>query len=270
MRPDISEFSYGYAVTEALIKGRKSSLTAAPYFPSLIKEGKEGGGYDLSLIITGVPLFLQFKLSECIVQSRADVPECAKGLFSPPFYRMHLRPERHSKQHKLLLDLEGKGYLVYYVAPCFYKPAELNDAYLNELVLERSIAVKPEAIGVLPDRYEHHLSFKDYSRIYLFSEPRKLEWPSDFDSFNRYVHTKYSEASQYAVSIDGLRGLRADMVTILRDNRVLFRDRDLSHWQDRDINRQGLLEQVAYLARTYFGCDFLIVSEKSEINDTQQ
>lgn len=270
MRPDISEFSYGYAVTESLIKGRKSSLTAAPYFPSLIKEGREGGGYDLALSTTGVPLFLQFKLSECIVQSRADVLEYAKGLFHPPFYRMHLRPARHSKQHKLLLDLEGKGNLVYYVAPCFYKPAELNDAYLNERVLERSIAVKPEAIGPLPDYKEHHLSFKDHSKIYLCSEPKELELPADFDSFNRYVYAKYSDASQYALSVDGLRRLRADMVTILKDNWVLLRDRELAYWQMRDISRQGLLEQVTYLARTYFGCDFLVVTEKPETLDAQE
>lgn len=223
MRPDISEFSYGYAVTEALIKGRKSSLTAAPYFPSLIKEGKEGGGYDLALESTGVPLFLQFKLSECIVQDRADVPECAAGLFHPPFYRMHLRPARHSKQHKLLLDLEGKGNLVFYVAPCFYKPAELNDAYLNEKILERSIAVKPGAIGPLPDREAHHLSFKNHSKIYLCSKPRELQWPADFDSFNRYVYAGYSDANQYALSLDGLRSLRADMITILRNNGIFYR-----------------------------------------------
>jgi hypothetical protein len=180
---------------------------------------------------------------------------------------MHLRPARHSKQHKLLLDLEGKGKLVFYVAPCFYKPVELNDAYLNEKILERSIAVKPTAIGPLPDREAHHLSFKDHSKIYLCSKPRELQWPADFDSFNRYVHAGYSNASQYALTIEGLRGLRADMVTILKNNGIFIGDRDLAHWQMRDINRQGLLEQVAYLARTYFGCDFLIVTEKPETED---
>lgn len=64
MKPDISEFSYGSAVTEALIFDHGTSITAAPIFPSLIAEGKQGGGYDLPLDRPGQPLFLQFKLSD--------------------------------------------------------------------------------------------------------------------------------------------------------------------------------------------------------------
>jgi hypothetical protein len=37
MNPGISEFSYGYAVTEALVRG-KPGLTAAPIFPSLVAD----------------------------------------------------------------------------------------------------------------------------------------------------------------------------------------------------------------------------------------
>ena len=40
MRPDISEFSYGYALTETLISTVPRRLKAAPVFPSLIEEGK--------------------------------------------------------------------------------------------------------------------------------------------------------------------------------------------------------------------------------------
>jgi len=44
MRPDFSEFSYGYAVTEEIVTANKATLVAAPLFPSLYKEGKTGGG----------------------------------------------------------------------------------------------------------------------------------------------------------------------------------------------------------------------------------
>jgi len=47
MTPDISEFSYGFALTHELIALAGEPLRAAPIFPSLIEEGRAGGGYDV-------------------------------------------------------------------------------------------------------------------------------------------------------------------------------------------------------------------------------
>jgi hypothetical protein len=69
MKPDISDFSYGYAVTEALVKRWRPTLDTAPVFPSLIDQG--GLGYDVSLVRQGIPYFLQFKLTECMVRRTA-------------------------------------------------------------------------------------------------------------------------------------------------------------------------------------------------------
>jgi len=43
MHSDFSEFSYGYAITEELATLNKAKIVAAPRFPSLYEEGKEGG-----------------------------------------------------------------------------------------------------------------------------------------------------------------------------------------------------------------------------------
>jgi len=72
MKPDISEFSYGYVVTEALVRGFGTDISAAPVFPSLVAEGREGGGYDVRIEISGIPLFLQFKLSDYMKRNRAN------------------------------------------------------------------------------------------------------------------------------------------------------------------------------------------------------
>ena len=51
MRPRISEFSYGFALTRELIVKRWEGLqlTKAPYLPSLVAEGQQGGGFDVKL-----------------------------------------------------------------------------------------------------------------------------------------------------------------------------------------------------------------------------
>ena len=97
MEPNFSEFSYGYALTSGLIHWHGISITATPVFPSNYQEGQPGGGYDVMLKRPGMHLFLQFKLSHCMVGSNAK--EVRAGMFAPPFYRMYLRPTRHSRHH---------------------------------------------------------------------------------------------------------------------------------------------------------------------------
>lgn len=71
MQPNISEFSYGYAITDELIHWYGTTITASPVFPSLYQEGQQGGGWDLKLQRPGIPLFLQFKLSHCMIRTNA-------------------------------------------------------------------------------------------------------------------------------------------------------------------------------------------------------
>jgi len=144
MRPDISEFSYGYAVTKAFVERWRPHLTAAPVFPSLLEEGQVG--YDVQLQRRGIPLFLQFKLSECIVRSTA-VEFKHQLPVSLPFYRMLLRLARHSDQHELLCDLEATGAKVRYVAPMFHTTDQFNQAYLARetaaLDIRKAIRYRP-------------------------------------------------------------------------------------------------------------------------------
>lgn len=47
MKPLVSEFSHGYALTQELVAGRLGPLRGAPIFPSLIEEGWTGGDTTL-------------------------------------------------------------------------------------------------------------------------------------------------------------------------------------------------------------------------------
>ena len=127
MKPCFSEFSYGYAVTEDIVRS-EGPLRAAPSFPSLRREGTQGG-FDVRLDLPGLPLFLQFKLSDCMVRDTAQ--EAGENILRAPFYRMHLRPRNRSRQHQLLLDLEATGNAVYYIAPAFHREEEFNRLCCN-------------------------------------------------------------------------------------------------------------------------------------------
>ena len=261
MTPDISEFSYGFALTQELVALAGKRLRAAPIFPSLIEEGKAGGGYDVNLDIPGFPMFLQFKRSDCMVSSRAK--EIQQGHnFNLPFYRFKITERSRSDQHDLLLALDSGKNQVFYAAPRFHTVMELNAAYLAAKVSRRSLYIRPRDIGRLDDN-AHHVAF-DKVRILLCSDPRE---------------------------IDGLRG--DAFPTVLRERRTADDrplrsgplDDVLSHvehlLQDRslptdivDVGRRGgdegheKLRRLADFSLRYFGTQLFIVQDAPPEGET--
>jgi hypothetical protein len=85
MIPQISEFSYGFALTNEIVAW--SPLKFAPIFPSLIEEGKKGGGYDVMLDMPGVPLYLQFKRGYRMTRRTAKEIKQYQKRLKIPFHR---------------------------------------------------------------------------------------------------------------------------------------------------------------------------------------
>jgi hypothetical protein len=256
MHPDISEFSYGYALTETLISIAPVSVRAAPVFPSLIEEGKSGG-YDVHIPFAGFPLFLQFKLSHRMVRDSAF--EVQKGILKTPFYRMHLRPMRHSQQHPLLLKLESTGAAVYYAAPQFHSPSELNDAYAAKQVAQRSIFIKPSEIGTLPDDDDHHIAFRSGFASYLCSDnPRLLrEAGAERNSLIEELRTGSLRRPRIEPSAESSRDWADRLMTIVRSEKKAvpwLTDRRVANLYERNP-----LSLFAYLARTFFDCQVVVI-----------
>jgi hypothetical protein len=169
--PEISEFSYGFALTNELV-GR-AQLRSAPIFPNLVEEGRVGGGYDVRLDMPGVPMFLQFKRADCMTTRNAG--EIQKGAnLSTPFHRFHLMDGTRSDQHRLLLRLDNGTNEVYYAAPRFHRFSEINSAWNANEITTRSIFVTPRQIGRL-SLGPHTIAY-DGTRAYCCSDPREVEF----------------------------------------------------------------------------------------------
>ncbi len=258
MKPDISEFSYGYALTENLIQYLRSlsmPLTAAPIFPSLFKEGQPGGGYDVRFDLPGIPLFLQFKLSDYIWKNDSRIRELQGNLLSLPFFRMHLRPLRYSQQHPMLLSLESQGNLVYYAAPFFYTPRELNQAYLSRQMLQESILIRPSSIGPLPDNDDHRISFNNISFGYFLSNPEKLQ----FVLLDNFIHDIFDnlEEQRGLPFINNIYNINQQLIDIIKNKRLIS-DEQLHYYESLEP-----LKTIASITRYCFDCDLLIIRERT-------
>jgi len=253
MRPAISEFSFGYAVTEEIIRQQRHIMIGAPIFPSLLEEGRAGGGYDLRINRRGLPLFLQFKLSHRMVKNNSfEIKN--HSLFSTPFFRIHLMPLKLSQQHNMLLALDNGSNEVYYVAPFFTTQPELNQHYSTQNVLNNTVFIKPRTIGALPDDEEHHIALEQHGNpAYLFSkEPKVIENIAYSQKFLADLSNKVRQEDE--IIDTKIERLSKRMLMIVNEQVENKNDNLLARLNDIPPSL-GLL---TYLSRYYFDCEVLL------------
>ncbi len=261
LKPDISEFSYGFAVTSELIQKFGLKRFGAPSFPTQYAEGQTNGGFDAKL--PAIPLYLQFKRSDCL--TTANAKEYAK--LGIPYYRFKIRALKHSQQHDLLLDLEAKGNVVFYAAPRFHKPGELNDAFSKNKVVSRSAFVAPSAIGALPDLEEHALSFGPTSKVgILRSESREVELANPLEEFDAGLRARLTapEARRFGDSF--FRGLGDEMINIFTERRPGIQAEQAQTLRTSLMGREAV-EYARFVALSLFDCELLVsTAEKDDVS----
>jgi hypothetical protein len=191
---------------------------------------------------------------------RGTAKEAKQGHFQPPFYRMHLRPSRISDQHQSLLSLEQAGNDVFYVAPSFHTGIDLNTAYAQRRVWERSFKINPTLIGTLPDDRDHHVTFRQSAVAWRFysDEPSKE---------GRTPQTKeIANSLQRRIADRGKRNLREQIEDLDASLQAIVHTRNSERGEQDRMNIHELgdrfdpLRRVAYIARQFFDCQILFVT----------
>lgn len=175
MKIGYTEFSFGYAFTENLIRSTGSRPAGAPVFPNLIQEGQLG--YDVHIDLPGCPLFFQYKLPELMVRRSAkEISQYRLAGIRAPFFRMPLMRRDLSNQHAILLRTEQQfPNAVYYATPCIAGVNGFNAAYNAGRVHIVSALFSPSDIGPLPDDKHHVIAYRgDLRHAWFCSEPRKI------------------------------------------------------------------------------------------------
>jgi hypothetical protein len=175
MKVGYTEFSFGYAFTENLIRSATARPSGAPVFPNLNQEAQLG--YDVRIDLPASPLFFQYKLPELMVRSTAaEISQYALPGIRVPFFRMPLMRRDLSEQHELLLRLERRfPTAVYYATPDIEDNNVFNTAYNAAQVHQQSVLFLPREIGPLPDDKQHIVAYRNgLGRAWLCSEPREI------------------------------------------------------------------------------------------------
>ena len=262
--PDFSEFTYGFALTYELVNLSSLPLAFTPVFPSLLREGSAGGGYDVQIPAgSSTGLFLEFKACQKISRRRANIREVQNGM-ATPFLRLPLRKERSYAQHDQLLKLDNAGAYVAYVGPAFAETVVLNDHFFNRRTAANSLWVRPSEIPSSFDRRRPHwLSFEPVP---------PFDW--DFYSIEREQHGEGADFRSFIEKLGRLTVAQPNGPTLIVNYYERLRDLlremvqetalGIFHWEDsvyHVVDREpNVLRQIAFLAQTVFDCSFLVAS----------
>ncbi|MCA0302310.1 MAG: hypothetical protein LCH95_07870 [Proteobacteria bacterium] len=174
MKLGYTEFSFGYAFTENLIRSSSHAPVGAPIFPNLLQEGSLG--FDVKINFPSQPVFFQYKLPELMVRgTAAEIAHHSLQGISVPFFRMPLMRRDLSSQHELLIDLESQyPDSVFYASPALPNVGAFDAAYANGEVHLRSALFSPRDIGFLPDDKQHVVAYCPWASAWFCSEPKRL------------------------------------------------------------------------------------------------
>ena len=202
----------------------------------------------------GLPLFLQFKVSDYM--SRANAREARQRRFSLPFFRMKIRASRYSDQHRLLIELERTRQWVFYVASAFSNIAELNRHYQNRQIRSNSLWLRPEQIGVFNDDREHYVAFQLPDNWMIRSNPIEGKGLINFTNASRQIATRIKEEGERLLSRESIEELSQRMFEIAQLKRDIPPiETDLT----KEILRtRHPLFKISFYASFYMGASFFI------------
>ena len=272
MKPGFSEFSYGFAYTDALIR-KSGTPMAAPFLPSLRKEAILG--FDVRLDYPGRAIFRQFKLSDKLVRPDARFWTC----HGESYYLIDITPLTRSFQHNLLKKLDERlanelgDYRkedICYAAPLFYKIDQFNDAYIAQEILERSISIPVKDLRYLCDNDSHYVTFTDASDFFWHTTPEGELRNGDFLAAHVYerIRSRFNQEIPQTTIAEYVMMIRGILVEVLSDSGYAGIPTPILQVHDTgDVNVQTIWE-VRHLLTTYFGLEMILLFQSDQTVQT--
>jgi hypothetical protein len=272
MRVGYTEFSYGYAFTENLIRASTSAPLGAPVFPNLQQEGQSG--FDVRINFLGLPLFFQYKLPELMRRGTAfEISKWSCPGLTLPFFRISLMRSDVSRQHKLLMDLEARyPACVFYAAAHLRSIREFDQAYSAAEVAQRS-TFSPTDIGALPDNKIHTIAYRrGLATAYYCSEPTEIK-AQTYDDLTAHLNSQFRPSR---LTADSAREIRESVLELasppmresvnaiaerIRTSRVRVRDALGRSPEEEQVVTDILVTRE--IARVDLGVDLVLAQPRS-------
>jgi hypothetical protein len=252
MRSELSEFSYGFAITAELRDLFWPWVVEAPVFPTLRNEARLG--WDVSFPVVGRSIFLQFKVAEAMTRRSA----AEWNDYLAPYYRFPLHRLSRSNQHNLLRTLALTEPFVFYVGPRFYRLPEFNGYYRGATVANESAWIPLLSLPTISDDLQHHITYRTGLDVRFASpEAEPIGKTFDGEGWRAYLRNALLKERK-EMTIETFGHLRATLLDVLGRERVPYKPELATDVMEAF----QVFKDIAYLSRTFFGAEFLLVHEQ--------
>ena len=233
MKAGFYEFEFTVAfIHDYLKKNEGPGKHANVGMPTPMEESHVG--YDAKIETNGHVRFFQFKRPDYIGAGRGNQ---GRNYRRQPYYRINITPHEWSQQHNLLVKLAKRGHEVYYVAPIFHDPEELDLHSGAEQIMEQSIWVPTQDLH-LQQRGDRscitYLSDRNYTVHSKQTQARRSEPRYDYPdrpSARRRIDREY-----YASLLRDLEEVVAEETGQEPDYRGMdLRSLEVSETEDREM-----------------------------------
>jgi hypothetical protein len=137
---------------------------------------------------------------------------------------------------------------------------ELNTAYAQRRVWDRSFRIAPTLLGSLPDDKAHHVTFQQPNGTWRFYSdgPSKEGRAPNTEEIATLLKGRIVERGKRNL-FDQIEDLDATLQTIVKARNTKREERERINIRELGDHVEPL-QRVAYLARQFFGCQLLFVT----------
>jgi len=207
---EFSETQFSFSYTFELIK-HNENLLVMPEFLNTVKEGREGGGFDVGFGDPDVDgsLFFQFKIPG--YYDRWGWRTKGWDCYHKSFYRIEIDED----QFNLLRALKRDANNVYYATPEFFQASQLQTHYHQQTICEHSALFEIRDFPASLKGFHHIVYRPDETISYLCSEPKDLK-KRTFDDFFSFTPDRMKLSQKASI----LRGIITNTIDIDIPDRI--------------------------------------------------
>lgn len=254
---EFSETSFSFAFTRDLLNKLNPGGQIAPYFPTTIDEANQG--YDVGVSIRGQLLFFQYKIPEEITTYNGSY----SNDFGVPYFTVRIRRSRRNRptQHDVLKRLAVSQPNVFYAMPAFARTEDLNRAFSQNNVINRSIWIAVSELGPF--------GFQGGPHQIVYRSSRYYRWhSSDHESENAKSAEEWISGIMTAIaSQDSSRIDNASVHNLLNLIQGLVGPFDQSPQINlsSDPDLATSIKALGYVTRMYLDTDLVVVADKESV-----
>ncbi len=253
MQAEFSEFTYGACVARELVAALGPDIRVHPLLPS--SDEHRGSGDEASFHGAGQPVFLHYRVAECMLTPRAK----GWSAHENRFFRLTVPARSHSNLHDLLRRLSDAEAEVYYAAPAFYRRREFSRAFALGQIIEESRFVPLHLLPYVGDGGPYYITYRRDLPGFRWHSMDSRTFDGKVSGEDWLVHLRSLAEEPRQLGWRFLLRLRENLVSAIEETTTQPRLFDELALSLDDVTPRAVLRDVRYLLLAHFALQGLVL-----------